>query len=156
MTHCPKARCLISFVALFAFLFLYDKLFNGSVWMVDMYQQTANLWRSPEDMHRVFPWMFARYALLAAAICCLYKKTAKAADAAYCAAPGEKKPCSPLAHGLCFGIALGMLMGTLQASSYLWMPIPGALVIAWFLGALVQGVLAGLLLSFLCRMKNAA
>lgn len=156
MSKCPKRQCLISFAAVFVFMFLYDKLFHGSVWMMDMYQHTANLWRTSEQMRGVFPWMFVRYALLSAAICCLYKKIAMADDAAYCAAPGEKNPCPSTNRGLCFGVALGILLGVMQASSYIWMPMPGALALAWFLGALIQGVLIGLLLSFLCRKKNAA
>lgn len=157
MKDCSKKRCLISAVAVFAFMFLYDKLFHGCSWMMEQYAQTAALWRTPESMGEYFPWFFVRYGILAMVIVCLYKKFCEAG----CSKPiNEGAGCCMKSgtcvhkRGMCFGMKIGLLMGTIQASSYIWMPIPGSLAIAWFVGALVQGIGVGFVLSLVCKKKG--
>ena len=169
MTSCKKTNCLIAVLAVFAFMFLYDKLFHGCPWMMEQYQKTSNLWRTPEAMHEVFAWFFVRYALLAGVITCLYKRWSKApccckgmssgACGTNANAPGSSadcgtKKCCPRKCGICFGIKVGVLMGVIQASSYIWLPIPGELAIAWFVGALVQGIGVGIILSLILSKSD--
>lgn len=156
MQNCPKKKCLISALAVFVFMSLYEHFFHGCPWMVNMYQQTAALWRTPEAMKEMMPWFIGKDVILALIFTCLYKKFAMAymSDAGTCSATGEKKACCPIQRGLCFGMKIGLLLGTLQGSAYAYMPIPLDLAIAWFVGGVVEGLGIGLVLSLICNKKE--
>jgi hypothetical protein len=155
---CNKKKCLIGFVSVFATLFVFEYLFHGCSWMMEQYNNTATLWRTPEDMGNYFYLYFIRIALLSAVICCLYKKfvsnasTPAAAEGEACAT----KKCCPHQASLCFGVKIGLLIGTIQASSFIWMPIPAALGLAWFFGGVLEGALVGLVLSFIYKKKECS
>ncbi len=153
--NCFTRQCLISFIVLFVFLMLYDYLVHGQL-LMGMYETTASLWRPQSEMQDMMVLCWLYHAAIAAAICCLYKKMARAADEATCAVPGEKHPISPRKIGLCFGLGIGILIGVMQAGYYMWLPIPGALAVAWFVSGLIKGMLAGLLLSFTYNPKGSA
>lgn len=155
MTKCPKARCMISVIAVFAFMFLFDKLFHGCSWMMEKYEETAHLWRSPDDMAHYAPWFFVRYGIMALVICCLYKKFAAGmAAGGTCEKTGIISKCTPYKTGICFGIKIGLLIGVVQASSYIWLPISGEVAIAWLVASVIQGIGVGLILTALCKKAN--
>lgn len=163
MSKCPKSQCLISFVAVFAFMFLYDKVFHSCKWIMDQYDQTPQLWRTAEDMGQYFPWFFVRYGILTAVICCLYKKMCQCATTSCSGKPVNEgagccmKPGTCVhKRSMCFGAKIGVLIGTVQASSYIWMPISSSIALAWFGAAVVQGIGVGLILSFLCKKKECS
>jgi len=158
-TQCPIKGCLgkwlggavVTFILLFACGFVIHH-----VWLMPIYQATAPLWRPMEQMQTMFPLMLAYYALLALAISALFCKVKKGKMACIAAA-GEQSECKiggkhcPIRYGLCFGIVIGVLMGTLCAGSYIWMPIPGDLAVKWFIGDVVQGIVIGVTLALLCH-----
>ena len=162
MSSCKKTKCLISFVSVFILMFAFEHLFHGCTWMNEQYKNTS-FWRSPEEIHAHLSLYVARIAILAAFISCLYKKLCKSSDAAEasCSTEAPKaegacatKKCCPYQKGICFGFKIGVIMGTVQASNYIWLPISSDLAIAWFVGTVVEGVLVGLLLSIINKKKQ--
>ncbi len=119
-------------------------------WLMDLYNTTPQLWRTPEDMKVVTGggMCLLRIAAMSLAIAALYLKTKKT-GCPQCAEACKKK--CPIAHGLCFGVALGVFMGTMMGSSYFWMPISAELGQKWFLAGLGEGIGAGLVLGIICK-----
>lgn len=156
MTSCPKKHCLVSVIALFVFMYVYEMIVHGHL-LMGMYEQTAALWRPQADMAQYAPWFLLRYALLAMVVTCLYKKLCHCAPSAACQTGGEpmKKTC-PYQKALCFGMKIGMIMGIMQASAYIYMPIPGSLAVAWFVASMVEGLGFGVILALLCKKKDGS
>lgn len=151
---CMKT-CLISVVAVFAFLFGYDWLVHGQLLKAD-YEATASLWRSQEEMQKMFVWCIAYHAALAIVLTCWFKKVraCHAACKTECSTEAATTCCPIKSGGLCFGMKVGLLLGITHASSYIWLPIPAALAIKWFIASLVQGMGAGVVLGMLCKGKS--
>ncbi len=143
--------CLISVVAVFVFLNLYGMLVHGHLLMAD-YQATANLWRTQEEMQTMCIGWLAYYAVLSIILTCWFKKSRSAFAA--CSTTSAPSCCPIKSGGLCFGLKLGLLMGTMMASSYLYMPIPGELAVKWFFTGLVEGLGIGVILGMTCRGKT--
>ncbi len=147
---CMKT-CMISMVAVFAFLMGYDMFVHGTLLKAD-YEATAALWRPEAEMKEMFVFCFLYHLVLAATITCLFKKF-RAGYSACC--PEAATACCPIkSGGVCFGLKIGVLMGAISAASYIWLPIPGALAIKWFIASLVQGIIAGAILGMLCKGKG--
>ncbi len=147
---CMKT-CLISVVAVFAFMMGYDWFVHGHLLKAD-YEATANLWRTPEEMQQFFPYCLAYHAILAMVLTCLFKKF-RAGVSACC--PEAATACCPIkSGGICFGIKIGLLLGVVGASPYIWLPIPGALALKWFVASCVQGLGVGAILGMLCKGKD--
>lgn len=153
MKACSKKRCALSVLAIFVFTYAYEAFLHGYL-LMGMYNETPALWRPASEMAQYAPWFLLRYALLAMVIACLYKKMGDCAPSTECTVDG-KKPC-PYQKSLCFGIKIGVLMGVIQASSYVYMPISGTLALAWFVGALVEGACIGLILAIINKKKDGA
>lgn len=147
--ECKVSACLIPMVAVAVFIFLYSCLTHGWL-LMDEYAATASLWRPQAEMETMCPLWIGYYLLLAGILTCWFKKS-KCAFA--CAtAPGEKPSCCPIkSGGCCFGLKLGLLMGVLMASSYLYMPIPISLAVKWFFTGFFEGLGIGVVLGITCR-----
>ncbi len=146
---CPVSACAIPVIALFIFLSAYNTLVHGHL-LMDEYKATAALWRTPEEMNALAPWWMGYYALLSAVLACWFKKSKSAFSCAK--TPEEAASRCPIkSGGCCFGLKLGLLMGLLMASSYLYMPIPSSLAIKWFFTGLFEGLGAGMVLGITCR-----
>lgn len=161
-TKCCLKTCIVSFVSVFIFLFGYDWFVHGHLLMAD-YEATASLWRPMEDMQKMFGWCIAYHVALAAVITCFFKKFKKAAAICTCGPEcqcGPNCPCKATSDcntrcpiksgGLCFGIKVGLLLALSHATLYIWLPIPGALAVKWFVAYLVQGIGAGIVLGMVC------
>jgi hypothetical protein len=145
---CCVGKYLLAAIPVFIFLMATGFLINH-IWLKDLYMQTASLWRPMDEMSGMFPKIAAYQAILSVLLTALYKKCKNAECAP---AEGDKKPC-PRAKALCFGIVIGLLMGTMQGAAYIWMPIPLELAVKWFISGLVQGIGVALILSFTCCKK---
>src|SRR4051812_5954563 len=132
MKDCPKKQCIISAVAVFIFMYLYEMVLHGML-LKGMYEETSTVWRMKEDMGILMPWTILYYilmSLLSAAIygCCVGKNKA-ACDAG--AMPEGKKQC-PKKEAVTFGLTLGLFLGLVRASFSPYLPIPLELAVAWF------------------------
>jgi len=156
MTQCSKAKCLLSTFAVFVFLVAVECVLHHCPWLHNLYMQTGAVWRPVPDIEAMAPWIFGHYAVLSFVIVCLYKKLAKAPMTSTCAVSGEVKKCCPIARGLCFGLAVGLLMGVMKTDVYPYLPIPLELATAWFASCVVEGLGIGLILAFIYKPKPDA
>lgn len=152
MKNCPKKKCFLTFLAVFVFIFLFDGLVHGYL-LSGLYAETASLWRPQEEMQAMWPWCVAFHLLLAGVITCFYGLFLKSSGACTTEAAPMPQP-SGCKMTMCFGLKLGLIMGLLHASSYIWMPIPGTLAVAWLASGIVKGLGVGLVLGLVCKKKD--
>ena len=162
-TECNMKGCIgrmiLSVILVFIFLLASGYLVHHR-WLMPIYEQTAALWRPMDEMKAMMPWMFGYYAVLSILISALFCKIKKAKIQACASGASEGdyrvggKHC-PIKCGICFGITVGLLIGVVNAAAWIWMPIPGELAVKWIIAWVLQGIGAGLILSFICRKKGA-
>lgn len=153
MKNCKISACLIPVAAAAIFLMLYNWLTHGWLLMGD-YAATASLWRPQAEMEEMCPLWLAYYIVLAAVVTCWFKKTKCALACA--TKPGEKPTRCPIkSGGCCFGLKLGLLIGLMMASSYLYMPIPVSLAVKWFFTGFFEGLGIGIILGMTCKTSSA-
>ena len=148
MKSCCK-KIVIPTIAVAVALFAMEWLIHG-IWLMPIYKETAALWRPMEEMG-MFPLCIVRLLTLSLLFTVMYCKCKKS-SAESCGTDG-KKPCK-VKKSLCFGIMLGLLLGTMMGSSYLWMPIPAELGIKWFIAGLAEGIVVSFVLSLVCCDKK--
>lgn len=136
ITGCPVKHILIATVAVFAVTFAFDWLYHG-VYLKDMYEATAAIWRPKAEMDAMMGVCLVYHAVLAFGVSALYCMMAK-----NCACGGG---CPKT--GMRFGLLLGLVIGIVHFSSYIWLPISMDLALRWLGGAVVWGVLTGYVLS---------
>lgn len=63
-------------------------------------------------------------------------------------------PESGIRNGLIFGLFFGVFAGILTASWYLWLKVPVALSISWFIGCIGEGLGASFILGLIYRCNR--
>ena len=114
-------------------------------WLQNLYRETASMWRPASEIG-MYPWYIVRLLVLGFAFSALYCKCVKG-KAESCGADGKSCPVKGV---LCFGIVIGILIGTMSASNYLWIPIPAELAVKTFIGGILEGIVISLILGALC------
>lgn len=138
----PKKFMVASGVVFLIFIVL-DFLIHGVI-LNGLYEQTASLWRPPEDIQRMSWIMWVTDAFMAVLFVWLFSKGLEA-DKPY-----------PL-QGVRFGFALGLLFSIpMGFGLYAILPIPFALAFGWFAGGLAEFVIAGLAAGLVCRPSQQA
>ena len=133
-------RFLLCVVVGFVFVFLYEFVVHG-VLLKPIYEATAALWRSEEDMKSLCPYGMLVSLAFVSLVACIFVKNYEAKG---------------FGEGVRFGFLLGLLMGLIPASFYLYMPIPGTLALAWFFASFVETIGLGILFAFIYRKPIAA
>lgn len=127
-------RLLISVGAVFIVWSVMDFVIHG-VLLGGWYQETASMWRPEAEM---------KYYLMHI-ITLVYSFTfVYIYDAFF----SQKNMTIGLKYGAISGFGLGMWQGY---GSYAFMPIPYKLAFAWFAGAFVELIVAGLIVGLLCK-----
>jgi len=123
-------RFVLASVVVFVFAFLFDFLVHGVV-LKGAYEQTADLWRPPEEAKMGF-MLFSQlcFSFMAGFIFTRHFEG------------------KGIGEGLRFGLYIGLFLATLEIGKYGYMPVPLFLPMAWFVGSTLKGVGAGLLLGF--------
>jgi hypothetical protein len=123
-------KIVISSIVIFIAVAVLDILIHGVI-LESAYIETAQLWRSMDEMESYMPWMYCVtlvYAILFSIIYALY------------VAPKS------LATGIKFGLLLGLASGvSMGIGSYLVMPITPVIALVWFLGTTIEITVAGLI-----------
>ncbi|MGB4057497.1 MAG: hypothetical protein WBK77_05390 [Alphaproteobacteria bacterium] len=119
----------------FGFIFLSGFILHGQI-LMSTYEQTPQLWRTPEEMGQYFPFMLLMQFLTAFFVGVLYIKNHEGKGAC---------------EGIRFGIMVGLLMGVLHMCAYAWMPISLNLALAWFADGLIKGLGLGLIFSLIYK-----
>lgn len=127
-----KQSCIYSVIAGFIFLFGFNWLYHGIV-LAGAYEATADMWRTPAEMKEYFWWCVGSQALLVVVLASLYDKM---------------KCCSGIQGGVCFGFLAGLVIAILDGRSYIYMPLPESLAVAWVIGGVVSGVGLGIIFSY--------
>ena len=127
-------RPTLAVVAVFLTWSILDFVTHG-VLLDPIYQATANLWRPMEEMK-----MALMYAVGFVTAACFV--------AVYALLVTRKSVAAGLKLGALIGLAAGLSMGY---GSYSYMPIPLSLALGWFVGILVNYVLAGALVGAIVK-----
>jgi len=127
-------RALIAVIVIFIAFVAMDFVLHGVI-LEPYYAESSDLWR-PQDQMMV--WLIWVVVLVgAAAFVYVYDR--------FFAAKGMK---TAVVYGLVFGLGsgIGMAYGT-----YAVMPIPYAIALGWFLGTVVEALVAGVLLGAIVK-----
>jgi len=131
-------RWLFASLAVLFVIAALDMVIN-SVLLTGLYQQTASVWRTPEEMQRMM-WLFLLgYLIFAPFFTLIYAK-------------GHEPAKSGLGQGLRYGLYMGVLLSALpNLVWYTVLPIPGVLAFYWFLGGMVESIAAGVAAGLIYR-----
>ena len=129
-------KFILAVVAVFVAWGILDMIIHGLI-LEPLYQQSAQLWRPEGEMMMglmyivsllssiFFVWIY--YALI------------------------NKSMKNALLYGLFYGLTTGISMGY---GTYSFMPIPYLLALGWFLGTVVETVVAGALLGWIIKEEK--
>lgn len=123
-------RNILTVIFTFIAIFLTDYLIHG-VLLMDLYEQTSELWRGEEDM--ICWWMLLMQFALSVLLVVIF---------------GQNFEDKGFMEGMRFGTFAGLVLGTAMAGTYAYMPIPFSLALSWFIGALIQFTIVGIILQF--------
>ncbi len=138
--HCPCSgvnipRFLLSVVAGFIFVFGLDFVVHQNL-LVELYEQTKDLWRFEETMAEFFPLYLGHSLLLVVITGFIFTRHFEG-----------KGVC----EGLRFGAMIGVLLALMSSCSYIWMPIPLALALGWAVSGFATGLGLGVIYSLIYR-----
>ncbi len=135
-------RVILAVVVVFVIWSALDFVIHG-VLLGPTYEATAELWRPMEEIKAKIGWMYGATAVGAVCFTTIYALLIR---------PGSVA--KGVAYGLLFGIGTGVPMAL---ATYSVMPIPPVLAEAWLFGAVVEAVIAGLLVGLIVgKPKEAA
>lgn len=130
-TNINLSRFILCTLVLTIFSFLYQWLVRSTL-LAEDYAAFETLWRSKEEMSMMLGEMLFFNVLLSGVITLLYSRHHEGLG---------------IDEGVRFGVYIGLLIGTLSAMAFLWLPITTSLATLWFVDGLVFSILAGILLS---------
>ena len=130
-------KIILTIILIFISWFTLD-FFLHSIILRSIYESTANLWRTDDQMNIPLIYMVTLVLIL----CFVFIYTLLI------------NPKS-IRAGLKYGVILGIITGTASGfGTYLHMPVPLKLAIIWFFGGLVKAIVAGLILGVIIKPKN--
>lgn len=121
--------------AIFFAVFFYEFLVH-SVLFSSLYHQTAHLWRPIEDGGMYYYFMLLSQLAFAAAMYFMYMRLS------------ESKPSVSASY---LGFYTGLVLGSVQIGTYMYMPIPLILAGGWVVASVGKGIVAGLVIDVLER-----
>ena len=122
-------------VILFLFIFGYEYLVHG-VLLKGIYQDTASVWRSYDQMTAYVPFNTGIEALLAVWITFIFIRLFEKGG---------------WQNGVRFGFYFGVLCGIQAAGAYFYLSIPEILAGYWFIAHVIEGVIGGFLIGVVYR-----
>lgn len=128
-------RFVIGSIVVFVYIFVYEWIFHGML-LQDMYAQTANLWRTEEEMWSKFHWLVLGQLIFAVMFCFIFTK-------------GYEN--RGLAEGLRYGIFIALLFVGTDLIMYAVQPLSAKLLIAWMVGGIVEVAIAGTIMAAIYR-----
>ena len=128
-------RCLLSFLAVWLFIFLFEWVFHG-ILLQDLYAQAVGLLRPPAEMQRRFHFLVLGHGVMALGVVWLVARLGAGSKAV----EGAKV-------GLCVAvIGIGINLVT-----YAVQPFSSKLVAIWCVGAFIEFGVAGLIAAAIYR-----
>ena len=123
-----------SVAAVWFVMMVTDYLLHG-IWLMPLYQQTAQFWRPAEEMQKYMPWMWLGHACFAWAFVWIYSKGISRANQ----------------WGQAFRFAWAIiLVGKVPGQLMMWAttPYPLELIVKWFVVAMLQAMLAAFVMTW--------
>ena len=127
-------RTILAVVAIFIAWSAMDFLIHG-MFLQSTYEATAPLWRPMDEMN--MPLMYFVTLVFTVAFVAIYRLLVT-----------PKSIMSGIQFGALFGLAVGISMGF---GSYSYMPIPVSLAWSWFMGSLVEAIVAGAIVGAILK-----
>ena len=116
-----------AFIAVFIFTFFWGWLMNG-VLLKDIYAQSANLWRSQDEMRSLFHWIILGQALIVFAFVLIYVSGFAGGG---------------VAGGIKLGIMFEIAAIGMRIAMYAVRPSPEKLIVLGSIGGLIEMIIAG-------------
>ena len=132
-------RVILAVVAVFLAWSLMDFVIHGVI-LASSYASTPSLWRPMHEMKMTVMCL----SVVVAALCFVL---------VYVLFFARRGVAIGLRYGILFGIGAGVSMGY---GSYSVMPIPYHMALTWFLGAVIEAAVGGIILGAIVREENAA
>lgn len=127
-------KFIISLVSIFVFTYIVDFFLHNS-FLKSAYETTTKLWRPEHEMISLLHLCVIVHIIFAIIIIQFFK------DFVFV---GRKH--HSLHNSLGAGLLIGEMVGIIQLSSYIFMPIPPAIAVGWFTGRVIQCVGASYIL----------
>jgi len=131
-------RIILAVVLVFVAWEILDYVIHQVI-LSSAYEETAHLWRSPEEMNMVLLIIVA----LVVSFFFVY---------IYARLASPKTMTNAILYGFLFGCAYGISMAY---GSYAVMPIPYSMALVWFLGTLVEMVVGGAITGLIIKEEKA-
>ena len=126
-------RFIISSIAVFVFVFLFEWLFHGVI-LKGIYDQTAQLWR-PEGEHKMV-YLFLGQICFSVIAAFIFTRNYEGKG---------------IGEGLRYGLYVGLVLGSVQLATYCYMPIPLVLTLGWVAAGMLKGLGSGIVSSLVYR-----
>lgn len=131
-------RFLGAVAAVAAVIAVIDMILHNVI-LMDAYKQTLSLWRPEAEMKSLFWLIGAGYGVFAVFFVWIFAK-------------GYEKDKSGFGQGLRFGILAGFLVNAAYSMMcYAVMPLPVVIPVAWFLGGMVECLVAGVVAGMIYK-----
>lgn len=131
-------RLIFSILAVFAFFFIYDVLYNAML-MKDIFQENSHLWRPKSQQQIQIMWWTIGQFVFSIVFCISYARL-------------FESPC--IKRGIEFGIWVGVFMIISVIFDYATMPVPEKVSIFLAIGALIGNTIAGAILGSIYKSKE--
>lgn len=127
----------ISTAAVFGVMYAMDFLWHGFL-LEGTYKETSKLWRSESEIMNLISLCIISHLVISLFTVSLFKNSIF-----------SNKRDINLKNSLLAGLTLGAIVGVIEMSSYIYMPIPFSLALAWFTNRIIQGLAIGAVLYLL-------
>lgn len=125
-------RFWLSVFVVFVVSVMLDMIIHGGV-LAETYAATASLWRPMEEMNGLMPLIW-----LGTLVFCFF----------FVFVFGHGYQGKGIAEGARYGVYMGLIVGApMTVGTYATMPVPALMPMIWFLGKLLQCILAGVIVA---------
>lgn len=137
-----KKRWVIASIIVAIVVTLMESVFHG-YFMRGLYEATATLWRPYPEMSKLTPYGWLSTLFVSFILFYIYHK-------------GYEGKGSALAEGLRFGLFIGLFTAVPMAVwTYIVMPVPMSIAFWWFVIAMIDMLVAGVLIGAIYKRKTA-
>ena len=113
------------------------------LFMVGLYAQTASVWRPMDAIHALMPYGYISTLIVSFLLIYIFER-------------GYEGRGSRIAEGLRFGIVIGLFTAIPMAVwTWIMLPIPAALAIGWFVLAMIDMLVAGVIIAAMYKKRGA-
>ena len=130
-------KWMLASVATFFVIAILEMIIHGKL-LESLYMQTSSVWRRPAEMEQMTWAMWLAYFIIAPVFALIYTY-------------GYQKKKDALGQGLRYGLYMGLLLSAPFLIWYAVLPIPGKMAVFWFLGGIVEYVVAGVAVAMVYR-----